>query len=246
MTPIKITPISNEEAALWRLAHEVAELMSGLPWVLVGGLMVRIIEAEHGVRSDWTTGDVDALLDVRALSTATEEAAARLEAADFAPERYDENLTYRFVRDGDIVDVLAPDHLGGRANLRTAPPDATLQALGGRQALDRSRTVTVDAGEGQFDLPVPSLIGAIVIKARVVASTQGRKSQPKHARDLARLLALVRDPIEARRDLSKKERGHLRARVEMLTANHPAWTNVANAEDGAIALGVLGETNPAL
>jgi hypothetical protein len=99
-------------------------------------------------------------------------------------------------------------------------------------------------GDGPFDLPVPSLIAAIVIKARVVGNTQGRKSQPKHERDLARLLALVRDPLEARSHLSKKERGHLRARVEMLNSNHRAWTNVANAEDGAIALGVLGEANP--
>jgi hypothetical protein len=55
--------------------------------------------------------------------------------------------------------------------------------------------VTVDAGGGSFDIPIPSLIGAIVIKARVVGNVQKRKTREKHERDLARLLALVEDPI---------------------------------------------------
>ncbi len=38
--------------------------------------MVRVIEAEHGAVTTWTTGDVDTVLDVRALSNATEAAAA--------------------------------------------------------------------------------------------------------------------------------------------------------------------------
>jgi hypothetical protein len=143
------------------------------------------------------------------------------------------------------VDVLGPDHLGVRANLKTVPPDLTLEALGSRQAIDRSRTVVIDAGDGRFSLPVPSLVGAIVIKARVVGNTQGRDSQPKHERDLARLLALVQDPVEMQSALSSKERRYLRARAELLNSNHPAWTNVSNAGDGAIALGVLSEANPA-
>ena len=43
--PIRITPIGHEEAALWRLAREVSGLLDGLPWVLIGGLMVRVLEA---------------------------------------------------------------------------------------------------------------------------------------------------------------------------------------------------------
>jgi hypothetical protein len=238
--PIKIDAVDDEEAAVLRLTQEVAALLSGLPWVLIGGLMVRVIEAEHGAPTGWTTSDVDTLLDVRAFSTATEEAAARLQAANFAPERYGENLTYRFVRGTDIVDVLAPDHLGERARLRTVPPDETLEALGGRQALNRKRMVKVDAGHGPFELPVPSIAGALVIKARVAANTQGRSSQSKHERDLARLLALVRDPPALRDQLTRRERGYFRARSAMLDTDHGAWLNVQKAEDGAITLGILG------
>lgn len=58
--PVTITPIDDAEFEVWRLAHEVALLLTGLPWVLIGGLMVRVTEAEHGVRTMFTTGDVDA------------------------------------------------------------------------------------------------------------------------------------------------------------------------------------------
>lgn len=244
VTPIKISPVDETDAGLWRLTREVAEVLRGLPWVLIGGQMVRVIEAEHGVTMLLTTADVDTLLDVRMVSTATEEAATRLQAATFEPQRYADGLTYRFIRGDDIVDVLAPDHLGERTKTTTVPPDETLEALGGRQALNRRRVVLVDAGDGPFEIPLPSLIGAIVIKARVAENTKGKKSHAKHERDLARLLALVQDPIADRADMSKRERGYLRARADMLSIDHVAWRGVPGAEDGAIALSLLAEPNP--
>lgn len=104
--PIAIAPIDDAEAEVWRLTREVALLLTGLPWVLIGGLMVRAAEAERGVTTTFTTGDVDIVLDVRAVSTATAEAATRLLAADFRPQPYGENLTYRFVRGNDDLDVI--------------------------------------------------------------------------------------------------------------------------------------------
>lgn len=238
---ILISPTSQEETGLWRLAREVAGMLGGLPWVLVGGLMVRILEAEHGVETTFTTDDVDAVLDVRAVSTATRQAATRLQAAGFEPERYDGNLTYRFRRGKDIVDVLAPDNIGSRASLITVPPDETLEALGSRQALNRRRLVTLDAGDGPFEVPLPSLLGAIVIKARVAGSVQNKQSQAKHERDLARLLALVKDPKAVRAELTRKEQGYLRERAALTDPSHRAWRNVAGSEDGAAALLILGE-----
>ncbi len=116
MTPVGIAPVGEAEDDLWRLVREVSTLLRGLPWTLVGGLMVRVIEAEHGAVTTWTTGDVDTVLDVRALSNATEAAAARLVEAGFEPQRYGDGLTYRFIRAGDVVDVLAPDNAGPRAS----------------------------------------------------------------------------------------------------------------------------------
>ncbi|MGI8829048.1 MAG: hypothetical protein ACR2I5_04645 [Candidatus Limnocylindria bacterium] len=47
--PIRIDPGSDSEVRLWRATAEVAQLFADWPWVLVGGLMVAILEREHGV-----------------------------------------------------------------------------------------------------------------------------------------------------------------------------------------------------
>lgn len=236
--PIRMSPGSDADAQLWRAAAEVARLFSDWPWVLVGGLMVAILEREHGVAVSRTTVDVDALIDVRAVTRATREAALRLERAGFVAEQTADGLAYRFVRGPDIVDVLAPDHLGRRTDIVTAPPGKTIEAVGGRQALDRRRLVVVDVAGESFSVPVPSLLGAIIIKARVCASS----ALPKHRRDLARLLALVDDVGAMRQEMSSNERKYLRARSEMRDDRHPAWSGIPDAENGIIALERLAES----
>lgn len=123
---IALHPIDQQQAATWRLAKEVASAFDALPFVLIGGLMVQLLEAERGVVSGFATGDVDVVLDVRALTGATQRAAAALVDAGFEPEQYDDDLTYRFVRGDDVVDLLAPDHLGVRTSIVTVPPASTL------------------------------------------------------------------------------------------------------------------------
>lgn len=235
--PILIVPSSDAEAQLWRTTAEVARLFADWPWVLVGGLMVAILERERGVAPVRTTIDVDALIDVRAVTQATRHAAARLQGAGFVAEQTADGLAYRFVRGQDIVDILAPDHLGTRTDIVTAPPGKTLEAVGGRQALERRRLVTVEVGGETFSVPIPSLLGAIIIKARVAASSR----EPKHRRDLVRLLSLVDDIEGMRAEMSSKERGYLRDRSELRDARHPAWNGIVNAEDAIIALERLSE-----
>lgn len=244
MSVIEIAAMNDEQRAVWRLTREVALAFVGLPWALIGGLMVQVLEAERGVPSHFATSDVDAVLDVRAAAKATERAATILVDAGFEPEPY-EDLVYRFVRGADTVDVLAPDHLGRRTDITTVPPASTLEALGSRQALNRCRVVRVDAGDGPFDLPVPNLIAAIVMKVRVATSAAGLSSQQKHERDLARLLVLEDDPVADRAILTPNERGYLRARIDMHDPDHPAWIGVSGALDGTAALRILGSANVA-
>lgn len=236
---LTITPITAEETDLWRLAREVAAIFEGLPWVLIGGVMVRVIEAEHGVKPAFATGDVDAVLDLRALTTATRIAAERLQTAGFEPERQDGSVTYRFRRGADVVDVLAPDNMGSRASRVTVPPDHTIEAAGGRQAIDRRRSITIDPGTGPFSLPLPSLSGALVAKARAAMSVGDDRSRAKHERDLARLLALAPDPIAIRAELTSREIGYLRALADMKHVGHRAWEGVARADDGRAALDLI-------
>jgi hypothetical protein len=238
---IELHPIDIQQAGVWRLAKEVATALDRLPWLLIGGLMVQLLEAERSVESGFSTGDVDVVLDVRAVTDATKRAASSLLDAGFEPEPYDDNLTYRFVRADDVVDLLAPDHLGTQTSILTVPPASTFTALGSRQALNRSRIVRVDAGDGAFDLPIPTLAGAIVIKAQVVENAAGRASLPKHERDLARLLALVEDPDAERAGLTRAERGYLRARSDMAEPGHRAWSGIRNPLDGIAALRILAD-----
>lgn len=235
--PIRIVPSSDAESQLWRTTAEVARLFADLPWILVGGLMVAVLEREHGVTVSWTTIDVDALIDVRAVTQATREAAIRLEDAGFVAEQTGDGLAYRFVRGDDIVDVLAPDHLGSRTDIVTAPPGKTLEAVGGRQALERRRLVAVEVAGETLSLPIPSLLGAIIIKARVCASSR----EEKHPRDLARLLALIENVEAMRQEMSPSERKYLRARSELRDPRHAAWNGIPNAEDAVIALERLSE-----
>lgn len=63
MDPVRIAPSGPDDERLWRLVHEFADVMIGLPRTLIGGLMVRAVEAEHGVRvTTWTTVDLDAVV----------------------------------------------------------------------------------------------------------------------------------------------------------------------------------------
>ena len=233
---IRIRPASDADASVWRLTRETAAIFHPLPWVLVGGQMVAILEAEHGAAIGFVTGDVDALVDVRAMIGVTLEGAHRLLGAGFEPDRGDAR-GYRFVRDGAIVDVLAPDNVGARAELRTVPPDTTVQIVGGTQALARARVVEVDSGEGPFRIRIPTLAGAIVIKGRVAAVAQDGRE--KHERDLARLLALVPDVNSLRAELTAGERRSLRAHRALLDVGHPAWRRVAGRQDGVAALAFI-------
>lgn len=233
---VSIRVLDEAQRSVWRLAREIAQAFEGLSWTLVGGLMVQVLEAERSVPSHFATGDVDAVVDVRAVVRATERAAQILLEAGFRPEIHDDGV-YRFVRNGDIVDVLAPDHLGMRADITTVPPGSTLEAVGARQALNRTRLMRVDTGDGAFDLPVLSLLGAIDMKARVVPNAN--RSRPKHERDLARLLALEEDPLSDQAELTASERRYLRDRADLLDAAHPAWVGVDSRQDGIAALRIL-------
>jgi len=240
--PAKVEVVSGSaaEVRLWATLSEVCELFEEIEWVLVGGLMVKIFEAERGRVMPVTTIDVDAIIDVRAMlrGQGTREAVRRLKAAGFVPFEPDRETVYRFTRDGEIVDVLAPDGLGDRADIVTEPPATTFRATGGSRALRHRRTLLVASGDDTFSVPVPDLAGALVIKARAAASAT--TSKPKHQRDLARLLVLVEHPYELRDALTATERRHLRRHRALTEPGHDAWSELpADAATGAQTLVII-------
>ena len=172
-----------------------------LPWVLVGAQMVMLLEREAGRPSGRTTGDVDAMVDVRAVAGAMRTAAVRLLAAGFEPEGHD--YPYRFHRGAEQVDILAPDHLGRKASLTTIPPGTTDGDPGGTRALATRRVLEVRVAGGPAGLlPVPTLAGGIILKLRAWESRRAERD----AEDLVRLLSLVGDVEAARAELKPAER----------------------------------------
>lgn len=114
MTIVTLTSPDEQQAAVWRLAHEISYLFAGLPWVLVGGLMVQLHEAAAGRVSAFATGDLDAVVDVRAQDAAMHVATDRLLGAGFQAETQDDRLIYRFRRARSTSGI-------SRGSLRSSP-----------------------------------------------------------------------------------------------------------------------------
>lgn len=195
LSTIRLDPVTPEAQGLWSLALELAEALGPeRQWSLIGGLMVQLHAHEHDddLRP---TADIDLLGDARKPPAMTKQIAALLDErkAEIAmPPRSDPRLGYRFELDGEVVEVLGPDGL--KNDPRTLPGLATFQVAGGTQALRRTKVVLVSLG-GAPPVAVrrPSLLGAILIKARVVAKQREEKFASDRE-DLIRLLSYVEDP----------------------------------------------------
>jgi hypothetical protein len=232
---VRIVPGSDAEEAVWRTALEVAGLFRDWPWVLIGAQMVILLELEHGRPSGRTTGDIDAVLDVRVVAGATRMAAERLLGAGF---ELSAEHPHRFVRDGDQVDLLAPDHLGPRTDLTTVPPLTTVGIPGGSRALETRRPVAVEiVGVGAGELPIPSVAGAIVTKVRAY---QARRAD-RDLEDLVRLLALVEDVEVVREELRPRERIRLGSLSALMDEAHPAWSVAVDTDDAHAAFARLAD-----
>jgi hypothetical protein len=216
MSEIDIDLDDRETVKLWAAVGELVERLPG-GWVLIGGLMVQLHALEHGVTDVRPTGDIDVLGQARppgALSSIG--AALRGEGFELVGPDLD-GYAHRYERDGLIVDVLAPDGI-------KPPPDfgAGLKAIGvpgGSQAISRSETVTVTVTGYTFELRRPTLLGAVLIKARSVMVHSDAETQRE---DLLRLLALIEDPREMAADLRKTERHGLRVAEQRLNLSGPS------------------------
>jgi predicted nucleotidyltransferase len=232
---VRIVPGSAAEEAVWRTTREVAAMFHDWPWVLIGAQMVIVLELEHGRPSGRTTGDVDVVVDVRVVAGVTRLAAERLGTAGFEPTA---EHPHRFVRGGELVDLLAPDHLGPRTDLTTIPPLTTIGIPGGSRALETRRAVAVEiVGVGRGDLPIPSLAGALAMKVRAYHA----RRTDRDLEDIVRLLGLVDDVEAVRGNLKPRERSRLGSISAIRDEDHPAWSVLLDPDDARAALGRLAD-----
>jgi hypothetical protein len=145
------------------------------------------------------------------------------------PPRSAKNLGYRFKLDREVIEILGPD------GLKSAPPTignlTTFQAEGGTQALARAEVVLVSLGDRPpSKIGRPSLLGAILIKARVVAKRRDKFDSDRQ--DLIRLLSYVDDPRElaAEGGLRSTEKRWLTNVEAPLAFEDPGLTRLFSAE----------------
>lgn len=161
------------------------------------------------------TSDIDLLGDARARPSVTErlgEVIDKLGGGLVEPPSTDPELGQRFEIDDQTIDVLGPDGL--KTSPRTLGRQVTAQIPGGTQALRRSESVEVSIdGNSPFRLLRPSLLGAILLKARALEV----HSRPDDQReDLALLLSFVADPSALAGELRHNEPKWLREAEERL------------------------------
>jgi hypothetical protein len=233
VSQIDIDLEDRESVELWAALGELVERLPG-EWVLIGGLMVQLHAIEHGVSDVRPTADIDLIGQARPQGSLGRIHAA-LESEGFAMVGPDvDGYAHRYERAGVIVDVLGPD--GIRSPPVLGPGIVAVPAPGGTQALRRAETVTLSVGGRSFQLRRPTLLGAILIKARSLMVHTDPETQRE---DLLRLLALVDDPRKMAAGISKAERRWLRRAGGRLDPGGLSTLDPTNAQRAAQAYQLL-------
>lgn len=169
---IDLVSCDDTEQALRSATPDLAGLLAGLPRTLVGAQMVILHAFEVGEIPGRTTDDLNLFFDVRAYVGATGEATRWLLRAGFIETRPSpDGVAHRFTRDVVVVDVLAPDGLGTRTSSASIVGGRTVHVPGGSRAFGTDRNRGCPDSEIELaKLPRPSLLGAILLKARAVGA----------------------------------------------------------------------------
>lgn len=192
--------MTAQQHRLWDLVLTLAERLEPTQWSLVGGQMVALHALSAGVAWPRVTRDIDVLANMEVLQSNLQACAAVLGDLGLKVHLDHSGHAYRF-SDAEVdaagslvVDLLAPDHRKRLSALWTVK-GRTIQIDGGTQALRRVGLIDVRLDGGRTGhVPVPSLHGAIVLKAAAWAADS--RDRGRHAQDVALLVRLIDDPAE--------------------------------------------------
>lgn len=236
---VHLPALTAAEKEAWPLLFELHKDVSG--WCLVGAQMVIVHAAAHGVARPTATRDMDVLVDVQ--TARTEDVSAWLERRGIKldPRSIDTfNVGHRFRRGHLVVDVLATDRAGPRANRTTVRPAQTVEVPGGRGASRRVEVMTIVAGSAQGQVPIPDWIGALSLKARAAEAFAEQRN--KHLGDLALLLGLPTDVQAHARSATSKERRRIVSAARLIDDNVLAGVaGVIDPRNLRAAVAMLGQ-----
>ncbi len=163
--PVMLPVLAPVHEAMWAVLCDLADRHPA-DWVLVGGQMVLLHGLEAGRSPHRVSRDLDAVIDARVRPPVLGRFLAMIAELGFTHTAAGVGeIAHRFVSGDVVLDLLAPEGLGQRAELRTARTASTVEIAGGTQALARAERVPVRVGERTAYVPRPNLAGALVIKA---------------------------------------------------------------------------------
>lgn len=186
---------------------EVAEILDGEDWLLVGGAMTQVHCAIGEVVYERPTSDVDIVVDPVEGSTLI-GVAARLERNGFerVEQLHSSGALHRFQReDGFAIDVMGKDSSltpNRWMGFRVVKCPGSKSALGQYSDGERKEILQVDLSGG-WSVRVPNVWSALAIKGW--ALRQPDSNRERHVQDSLALLACA-SATEPKRRLTKSER----------------------------------------
>ena len=239
-------PLTETLDGLWDVILDLAENLPPMSWELVGGQMVMAHGLAAGRTPTRASHDIDVLGNLITSSKALLTAVAAVRELGFEPEpSMDGKRLHRFVRtkDNQAIDILAPDHSPPGWKPTTVPPLQTIQIAGGNQALQRLQVITVTKGGHTSDVPVPSVLGSLILKA--AAYQVDSRERERHAADAAFLVSLITDPLDLAGQLKGSDRKRLRVLNTLIgSRSHPVWASLgADASDAYATWELLNQGN---
>jgi hypothetical protein len=227
---VEIPDLGETFLDMWRELMQLEE-HAPAPWTLIGAHMVAVHGWARNRAAPRTSRDADILVNVRMVSDGTEKISRRLQARGFALDGVSpEGIGHRFVKKNVRFDVLGPDGAGKHARFTTVAGARTVAVPEGTQALNRSEKLVVRAGTNVGRIPVPSILGSLLVKIRAVEVDDQPKAQRE---DVAFLLSLIDDPDPLAHEMSSQERQWLRRHPEFIDHESEVYRGIANASDAA-------------
>lgn len=201
-----LPPLFGGQADSWKALVELAPAFAE-NWLLVGGQMVFLHEVEREATDVRPTDDVDVVVNLRAEPAGLARIHESLLAAHFSQDPPGpDGAAHRYRRGNAVFDVLAPDNVGDRAQLKLGA-GRTIEAPGTTQAFHRCDEVTVEVDGVSGVIRRPNLVGALLGKASAVKiSSQSAGSRAKHLRDFDSLSRMLGPTDRANANLGKGEK----------------------------------------
>ena len=215
---------------MWRELLLLAKQVP-VPWALIGAHMVALHGWRAGRKELRASKDADILVNARVVGGGTQKVSQALLSRGFSLDGVSpEGIGHRFVKGHVRLDVLGSDGVGSHVNLQTVQGARTVEVPGGSQALRRTEMVEIRVGESSGEIPVPDILGAILVKVRAIEVDDVPRAQRA---DVAFLLSLVEDPEPLAAALSKSERRWLKRHPEFADPSSSCYQGTANPTDAA-------------